>query len=142
MTVIPQVSLFQSIAPLFKNKPFLVVCNKTDVLTLEDLTEDKQVRCDDDVVMEDVMTMAVMEDMMMMVVMEDVVMMMVVMEDSDDDGGDVVMTVVVMEDVVMTVAVVEDVCVCARMRVCASLCMRACVCACMLHALNFDNMYL
>ena len=136
MTVIPQVSLFQSIAPLFKNKPFLVVCNKTDVLTLEDLTEDKQVRCDDDVVMEDVMTMAVMEDMMMMVVMEDVVMMMVViedvvmmmvvMEDSDDDGGDVVMTVVVMEDVVMTVAVVEDVC----------------VCACMLHALNFDNMYL
>ena len=69
MTVIPQVSLFQSIAPLFKNKPFLVVCNKTDVLTLEDLTEDKQVRCDDDVVMEDVMTMAVMED-------------------SDDDGGD------------------------------------------------------
>ena len=57
MTLVPQVSLFQSIAPLFKNKPFLVVCNKTDVLTLEDLTEDKQVRWSDDVV--------VVEDMMM-----------------------------------------------------------------------------
>ena len=68
MTLIPQVSLFQSIAPLFKNKPFLVVCNKTDVLTLEDLTEDKQVRRSDaDVVVAGVVMMvAVMEDVLMM----------------------------------------------------------------------------
>ena len=43
-----QVSLFQSISPLFKNKPFMVVCNKTDVVTLADLPEDKQVKWSDD----------------------------------------------------------------------------------------------
>ncbi|KAK7092444.1 GTP-binding protein 4-like [Littorina saxatilis] len=41
-TVEEQVRLFQSIKPLFKNKPLMVVCNKTDIMTLDDLTEDKQ----------------------------------------------------------------------------------------------------
>ncbi|XP_076456170.1 GTP-binding protein 4-like [Babylonia areolata] len=41
-TVEEQVSLFHSITPLFKNKPLMVVSNKSDVITLEDLPQDKQ----------------------------------------------------------------------------------------------------
>merc|ERR1719308_508157 len=37
-----QKSLFDSIKPLFANKPLLVVANKTDVLKREDLSEEKQ----------------------------------------------------------------------------------------------------
>lgn len=39
-----QVSLFQNIKPLFANKPLIVVINKTDILKVEDLPEDKRVR--------------------------------------------------------------------------------------------------
>ncbi|KAL8591136.1 hypothetical protein ACOMHN_063760 [Nucella lapillus] len=41
-TVEEQVSLFQSISPLFRNKPLMVVANKSDVCTLDDLPQDKQ----------------------------------------------------------------------------------------------------
>jgi len=41
-TLEQQKSLFDSIKPLFANKPLLVVANKTDVLKREDLSEEKQ----------------------------------------------------------------------------------------------------
>ena len=36
-TIEQQVALFESIKPLFANKPLLVVLNKTDVIRLEEL---------------------------------------------------------------------------------------------------------
>merc|ERR1712227_896174 len=41
-TLEQQKSLFDSIKPLFANKPLLVVANKTDVIKREDLSEEKQ----------------------------------------------------------------------------------------------------
>merc|ERR1711988_770479 len=41
-TLEQQKSLFDSIKPLFANKPLLVVSNKTDVIKREDLSEEKQ----------------------------------------------------------------------------------------------------
>ena len=37
-----QVHLFQSLLPLFKNKPVVVVCNKTDLRTYDQLTNEEQ----------------------------------------------------------------------------------------------------
>lgn len=37
-----QFALFNNIKPLFANKPILVVVNKTDIVKIEDLSEDKQ----------------------------------------------------------------------------------------------------
>lgn len=37
-----QIALFKSIKPLFANKPLLLVCNKIDVLKLEELSEENQ----------------------------------------------------------------------------------------------------
>ena len=37
-----QLELFKSICPLFANKPVVVVLNKVDVLTFDDLPEDKK----------------------------------------------------------------------------------------------------
>ena len=34
--------LFESIKPLFQNKPLIVVCNKVDVLRLDDLPKEKR----------------------------------------------------------------------------------------------------
>merc|ERR1712131_118446 len=42
-TMDQQPELFNSIKPLFANKPLLVVANKTDVIKREDLSEEKQV---------------------------------------------------------------------------------------------------
>ena len=41
-TIDQQVALFESIKPLFANKPLLVVLNKTDILKLEELKEDQK----------------------------------------------------------------------------------------------------
>lgn len=41
-TIDQQVALFESIKPLFANKPLLVVLNKTDILKLEDLNDDQK----------------------------------------------------------------------------------------------------
>ena len=41
-TLDEQVKLFESIKPLFVNKPLLVVANKADVLRLEDLPDEKR----------------------------------------------------------------------------------------------------
>ena len=38
-----QMELFESIKPLFTNKPILVCLNKVDVLQIEDLPEEKKV---------------------------------------------------------------------------------------------------
>ena len=38
-----QIELFNSIKPLFANKPLLVVLNKTDVKKLEELSEEQKV---------------------------------------------------------------------------------------------------
>uniref|UniRef100_A0A1B6L217 Nucleolar GTP-binding protein 1 n=1 Tax=Graphocephala atropunctata TaxID=36148 RepID=A0A1B6L217_9HEMI len=37
-----QVSLYNSIKPLFANKPLMVVCNKTDIVKVDDLPEQKK----------------------------------------------------------------------------------------------------
>ena len=39
-----QVELFNNIKPLFANKPLMICVNKIDVLQVDDLPEDKQVR--------------------------------------------------------------------------------------------------
>ncbi|KAF7991475.1 hypothetical protein HCN44_008787 [Aphidius gifuensis] len=41
-TIEEQVQLFQSIKPLFNDKPLIVVVNKTDVLSMKDLSDDKR----------------------------------------------------------------------------------------------------
>merc|ERR1719376_1334157 len=41
-TVEAQFALFNNIKPLFANKPLIVVVNKTDVKTIEDLSEERQ----------------------------------------------------------------------------------------------------
>ncbi|XP_054266710.1 nucleolar GTP-binding protein 1 [Macrosteles quadrilineatus] len=41
-TLAEQVSLFNSIKPLFTNKPLIVVCNKTDIVKVEELPEEKK----------------------------------------------------------------------------------------------------
>ncbi|XP_037071939.1 LOW QUALITY PROTEIN: nucleolar GTP-binding protein 1-like [Pollicipes pollicipes] len=41
-TLEQQVQLFENICPLFANKPLLVVCNKSDVMTLEELPAEKK----------------------------------------------------------------------------------------------------
>lgn len=41
-TIEQQVSLFNNIKPLFSNKPLLVCVNKTDVVKLDDLSDDKK----------------------------------------------------------------------------------------------------
>jgi len=37
-----QLNLFENIKPLFQNKPLVVVCNKTDVLKMSELSEEKR----------------------------------------------------------------------------------------------------
>ena len=41
-TIEEQIDLFNSIKPLFSNKPLLVVLNKTDIVKLEELSEEKK----------------------------------------------------------------------------------------------------
>jgi len=41
-TLEQQVALFENICPLFANKPLLVVCNKSDVTTVEELSDEKK----------------------------------------------------------------------------------------------------
>jgi len=41
-----QISLFNSIKPLFANKPLLIVANKTDILKIEDLSPEKKALID------------------------------------------------------------------------------------------------
>ena len=38
-----QVELFESIRPLFSNKPLIVCANKTDIVTLDELAPEKKV---------------------------------------------------------------------------------------------------
>lgn len=42
-TLDEQVKLFESIKPLFANKPLIVVANKTDIVKLDDLPEERRV---------------------------------------------------------------------------------------------------
>lgn len=42
-TLDEQVKLFESIKPLFTNKPLIVVANKTDIVKLDDLSEERRV---------------------------------------------------------------------------------------------------
>ena len=44
VTFVFQVELFNNIKPLFANKPLMICVNKIDVLQVDDLPEDKQVR--------------------------------------------------------------------------------------------------
>lgn len=41
-SVLEQIHLYNTIKPLFKNKPILVLFNKCDVKKVKDLTPDKQ----------------------------------------------------------------------------------------------------
>ena len=41
-SVLEQIHLYNTIKPLFKNKPILVLFNKCDVKKVSDLTKDKQ----------------------------------------------------------------------------------------------------
>ena len=41
-TLDQQVQLFENICPLFANKPLMVVCNKSDVITMDELSEEKK----------------------------------------------------------------------------------------------------
>ena len=38
-----QMELFESIRPLFANKPLIIVANKTDIVELKELSEEQQV---------------------------------------------------------------------------------------------------
>ncbi|KAF0300466.1 Nucleolar GTP-binding protein 1 [Amphibalanus amphitrite] len=41
-TLDQQVQLFENICPLFANKPLMVVCNKSDVITIDELSDEKK----------------------------------------------------------------------------------------------------